>query len=83
MKNKDKSEEQKTYPRTNDKFYTSKRKIIREAEQLTKKHDCDVFFFIHLKDNDKIYQYQNDLDFNLEKISSLMLKYVKSTRNRI
>jgi hypothetical protein len=30
-----------------DKFYTNKRKIIREAEQLGKKYDCDVFLFIH------------------------------------
>ena len=82
MKTKDQTDDKKEYDRPNDKFYRAKRKIIREAEQLSIRHKCDVFLFVHLKENDKIYQYQNDEAFNLEKISDLMLDYVNKTRNR-
>ena len=38
---------------------------------------CDVFIVVHHKESNKIYTYQNDERFSLERVSGLILKDVR------
>ena len=61
-----------------DLFYVKKRGLFRKAEQVVKYCNSDVFIIVHQKDNDKIFSFSSAQDFNLEKISALVLRDVQS-----
>lgn len=54
-----------------------KRGLFRKADQVVKGCNSDVFIIVHQKDTDKIFSYSSDPTFNLEKISSLVLRDVQ------
>ena len=44
----------KQYAR-NDNFYVKKRNLFRQAEQVKKMCQCEVFIFVHNKEHDKVF----------------------------
>ena len=58
----------------NKLFYVKKRGLFRKAEQMVKACNTDVFIIVHNKDNDKLFSITSDTEFNLQKISSLVLR---------
>ena len=68
------SEDKKNQRKENDAFYIRKRGLFRKAEQLTKNSNSDVFIVVHNKDTDKFFSFTSHKDFNLQKISSRLLK---------
>lgn len=60
----------------NDVFYVKKRGLFRKAEQVVRYCNSDVFIIVHNKESDKIFTYTSDKKFNLESITSLILRDV-------
>ena len=60
----------------NETFYVRKRGLFRKAEQLVKNCNSEVFIIVHNKDTDKLFSFTSDRQFNLEKISELVLRDV-------
>ena len=60
-------------------FYVKKRGLIRRAEQVKISCNSDVFIVIHNKENNKMFSYTSDPEFNLEAVSELILKEVKKS----
>ena len=69
--------EQKRLNDKNETFYVKKRGLFRKAEQVVKYCNSEVFIIVHKKDSDKIFSFTSDAKFNLEKISSLVLRDVQ------
>jgi molecular chaperone DnaK (HSP70) len=63
----------------NETFYVKKRGLFRKAEQVVKYCNSEVFIIVHKKDSDKIFSFTSDKTFNLEKISSLVLRDVQQS----
>ena len=57
----------------NEKFYTKKRTMLRIADQIKKQCDCDVFILVHKKDSDNIFSYSSHANFDLDRVSQLIL----------
>jgi len=55
-------------------FYVKKRGLFRKAEQVVRYCNSEVFIIVHNLDNDKIFSFTSDKDFDLEKISDLVLR---------
>lgn len=53
-----------------------KRGLFRKAEQVVRYCNSDVFIIVHNKDSDKIFSYTSENKFNLESITSLILRDV-------
>ena len=68
---------QKKINEKNETFYVKKRGLFRKAEQVVKYCNSEVFIIVHNKDSDKIFSFTSDKTFNLEKISSLVLRDVQ------
>jgi len=62
----------------NEAFYVKKRGLFRKAEQVVKQCNSDVFIIVHQKDSDKIFSFTSKDEFNLEKISFLILRDIQS-----
>lgn len=63
----------------NETFYVKKRGLFRKAEQVVKYCNSEVFIIVHKKDSDKIFSFTSDKTFNLEKISTLVLRDVQQS----
>lgn len=61
----------------NEQFYVKKRGLYRKAEQVVKSCNSDVFVLVHQKDTDKIFSFSSHRNFDLEKISELVLRDVQ------
>ena len=48
-----------------------------------KNYNCDILIAIHHKASNKIYDYQTKPEFDIEKVSELMLENVKRTRKSV
>jgi sulfur transfer protein SufE len=68
-----KSNQKKTKEQS-ELFYVKKRGLFRKAEQVVRYCNSEVFIIVHNLDNDKIFSFASDKDFNLEKISTLVLR---------
>ena len=53
--------------------------MFRKAEQVVKYCNSEVFIIVHKKDSDKIFSFTSDKQFNLEKISTLVLRDVQQS----
>ena len=51
-----------------------KRGLFRKAEQVVRYCNSEVFIIVHNLDSDKIFSFTSDKDFDLEKISDLVLR---------
>ena len=58
-------------------FYVKKRGLFRKAEQVVRYCNSEVFIIVHNKDTDKLFSFTSDQQFNLEKISALVLRDVQ------
>ena len=65
---------QKKTKEQSELFYVKKRGLFRKAEQVVRYCNSEVFIIVHNLDNDKIFSFTSDKDFNLEKISTLVLR---------
>lgn len=65
---------QKKSKEQSELFYVKKRGLFRKAEQVVRYCNSEVFIIVHNLDNDKIFSFTSDQDFNLEKISTLVLR---------
>lgn len=61
----------------NEQFYVKKRGLFRKAEQVVRSCNSDVFIIVHQKDTNKIFSFTSDKDFDLERISTLVLRDVQ------
>lgn len=60
----------------NKHFYVKKRALFRKAEQVSRFCNSEVFVVIHNNDTGKIFSFTSDERFNLERISTLVLRDV-------
>lgn len=60
-------------------FYVKKRGLFRKAEQLVRSCNSEVFIIVHNKDTNKLFSFTSDQKFNLEKISTLVLKDIQQS----
>jgi len=65
---------QKKSKEQSELFYVKKRGLFRKAEQVVRYCNSEVFIIVHNLDNDKIFSFTSDKDFDLEKISDLVLR---------
>ena len=65
---------QKKSKEQSELFYVKKRGLFRKAEQVVRYCNSEVFIIVHNMDSDKIFSFTSDKDFNLEKISGLVLR---------
>jgi len=54
-----------------------KRGLFRKAEQVVRHCNSEVFIIVYSKDTDKLFSFTSDDHFNLEKISTLVLRDVQ------
>ena len=65
---------QKKSKEQSELFYVKKRGLFRKAEQVVRYCNSEVFIIVHNHDSDKIFSFTSDKNFNLEKISTLVLR---------
>ena len=65
---------QKKSKEQSELFYVKKRGLFRKAEQVVRYCNSEVFIIVHNLDSDKIFSFTSDKDFDLEKISDLVLR---------
>ena len=70
---------QKKINEKNEQFYVKKRGLFRKADQVVKSCNSEVFIIVHNKDSDKIFSFTSDIQFNLEKISELVLRDIRQS----
>merc|ERR1711907_831336 len=68
----------------NKHFYVKKRALFRKGEQLAQFCNSQVFISIFNNESGKIFSFKSHEDFNLEKITELVIRDVQfsSTLNR-
>lgn len=65
---------QKKSKEQSELFYVKKRGLFRKAEQVVRYCNSEVFIIVHNHDSDKIFSFTSDKNFDLEKISDLVLR---------
>ena len=65
---------QQAMSKKNEQFYVKKRGLFRKAEQVVKYCNSECFIIVFNKDTDKLFSFTSDEQFNLEKISRLVLR---------
>ena len=60
-----------------ESFYIKKRSLFRKAEQVVRHCNSEVFIIVHNNDTEKLFSFTSDREFNLEKISDLVLRDVQ------
>ena len=68
---------QKEFQKAKEQFYIKKRGLFRKAEQVGRHCNSDIFIVVYNNDTQNMFSFQSDPKFNLEKISSLVLKDVQ------
>jgi len=64
---------QDIFQKPSETFFVRKKALFRNAEKLNKLCACELFILIHNKATDKIFSYNSDPKFDLERVTSLIL----------
>lgn len=62
----------------NEPFYMKKRGLVRKADQLKKTCNAQLFIAIYKVEDEKMYTYQTDNEFNLQRVTELILNDVQT-----